>query len=77
MKKNNYEIFSIDKIVAYFLVLLPICLISGPFLSDLSISILAVSSFFYLKKKIFYKLFFYFFYIILDFYFNKFILRRV
>ena len=43
--------FSLNNILNLFLILLPILLISGPFLSDLAISILAVSSLFIIKEK--------------------------
>jgi len=53
LKKNIYK-FNIVNILSYFLILLPVFMISGPFLSDLSVSILAIASFFYLKKKKFF-----------------------
>ena len=64
LKKNIYK-FNIVNILSYFLILLPVFMISGPFLSDLSVSILAIASFFYLKKK---KLFNNYFFIIFIFF---------
>ena len=60
---------NIKNILNLFLILLPILLISGPFLSDLAISILAVSSLFIIKEKKYYFnyfiLFFIFFWLII------------
>ena len=50
MKIKNYDSNTIN-VLSYFLILIPIFLISGPFLSDLAISILAIASIFYLKNK--------------------------
>lgn len=55
--------------LSYLIILLPILLITGPFLTDLSISILAVTSIFLIKNKKyffnFYFLFFIFFYFLI------------
>ena len=62
MVKKNIDSLNLTNIFSYLIILLPIFLISGPFLSDLSISILAIASFFYLRhKKFFYNYFFIFF----------------
>ena len=42
---NNSELFM--NFLSYLLILLPIFLISGPFLSDVAVSVLAISSFFF------------------------------
>ena len=56
---NNYlNIFS------YFLILLPIFLISGPFLSDLAVSTLAILSLFILRDKKFFNNYFFIIFII-------------
>ena len=69
MLQNNKLNFNLINILGLFLILLPIFLISGPFLSDLTVSLLAVSSFFILRDKKFfqnyYVLFFIFFWIII------------
>ena len=39
----------LDKIVEYFIILIPFCLITGPFLSDLLLSFVALY-FFFLQK---------------------------
>ena len=62
MVKKNIDSLNLTNIFSYLIILLPFFLISGPFLSDLSISILAIASFFYLRhKKFFYNYFFIFF----------------
>lgn len=58
LRKNIYKL-NIVNILSYFLILLPVLLISGPFLSDLSVSILAITSFFYLKNKKFFNNYFF------------------
>ena len=63
MPINNYNNFNFKNILNYLLILLPVFLISGPFLSDLSVSILAISSFFFLKNKKFFNNYFFFFFI--------------
>lgn len=62
----------LDKIAGYCIVLIPFCLITGPFLSDLLLSLVALYFFFNLKKfqfpniiKLFLIVFFLFFFIIL------------
>jgi len=50
---NNLNIFS------YFLILIPIFLISGPFLSDLAVSTLAILSLFVLRDKKFFNNYFF------------------
>lgn len=65
MKKiNNYTSELFINFLSYLVILLPIFLISGPFLSDMTISILAVSSFFFLRNKKFYLNNFFIFFII-------------
>ena len=64
MVKKNIDIFDFTKAFSYLIILLPIFVISGPFLSDLSISILAISSFFCLREKKFFNNYFFFFFII-------------
>ena len=49
--RNNLEYSKAHNILKYFLLLIPILLITGPFLSDLSISILAICSFIFIKEK--------------------------
>ena len=46
MVKKNIDSLNLTNIFSYLIILLPFFLISGPFLSDLSISILAIASFF-------------------------------
>jgi len=69
MIKINYEIFNEKKILSFLIVLIPLFLISGPFLTDLTISCLAISFFFIKNKKKYlfnyFFLFFFFFYLIL------------
>ena len=69
MLQNNTLNFNLINILSLFLILLPVFLISGSFLSDLTVSLLAVSSFFILRDKKFlknyYVLFFIFFWIII------------
>jgi O-antigen ligase len=56
-KKTNHN--QIVNVFGFFLILIPILLISGPFLSDLAVSILAIVSLFCIrKKKFFYNYFF-------------------
>lgn len=62
----------LDKIVEYFIILIPFCLITGPFLSDLLLSFVALYFFFFTKNiqypniiKVFLKIFFLFFFIVL------------
>lgn len=50
--------------LSYCLITLPILLISGPFLSDLSISILAIASLFFLRDKKYFKNLFFFLFIL-------------
>ena len=65
MKKiNNYTSELFINFLSYLVILLPVFLISGPFLSDMTISILAVSSFFFLRNKKFYFNNFFIFFII-------------
>ena len=64
MVKKNIDIFDFTNAFSYLIILLPIFVISGPFLSDLSISILAISSFFCLREKKFFNNYFFFFFII-------------
>ena len=64
MPKDKYFIPNFENLLSYFLILLPIFLISGPFLSDLSVSILAISSFFFLRNKKFFKNYFFIFFMI-------------
>ena len=54
-KVDNYISSYLVNVLSYFIILLPIFLISGPFLSDLSVSILAISSFFFLRDKKFFQ----------------------
>ena len=65
--KKTY--FSEINLLSYLIVLLPIFLISGPFLTDLVISILAIFFFVFVREKKFYLnyffLFFCLFYIVL------------
>ena len=67
MKQKNKNIFFI-KIPSYLLILLPVLLISGPFLSDLAISLISIIFLFnsYLNKKLmkYYKNFFFYFFFI-------------
>ena len=49
MQKFNFYKFNSINILSYLLILLPFFLISGSFLSDLSITILAISIIFYSK----------------------------
>lgn len=69
MIKENYEILNKKKILSFLIVLIPLFLISGPFLTDLTISCLAISFFFIKNKKKYlfnyFFLFFLFFYLIL------------
>jgi len=48
---KNYNYFFFEKIPSILIILLPITLISGPFLSDLSVSIIAILFIAYLIKK--------------------------
>lgn len=63
-KKKYFENY-----LSYLIILLPISLITGPFLTDLSVSILAITSMFIIKDKKyffnFYFLFFMFFYFLI------------
>lgn len=64
---NNYQILNILSFAAIFL---PVLLISGPLLTDISVSILAISFFFFIKKKkytqnLFFILFFLFYLVLL------------
>ena len=52
--RNNLEYFKTHNFFKYFLLLIPLFLITGPFLSDLSISILAICSFIFIKEKKYY-----------------------
>ena len=72
---NNSELFM--NFLSYLLILLPIFLISGPFLSDVAVSVLAISSFFFLKnKKFFLNYFFFFFFFFCFFFFLSFSLSE-
>ena len=64
MVKKNIDIFDFTNAFSYLIILLPIFVISGPFLSDLSISILAISSFFCLRGKKFFNNYFFLFFVI-------------
>ena len=64
MKRENIYKFNIINIFSSLLILLPVFMISGPFLPDLSISILAVSSFFFLKNKKYFNNFFFIIFIV-------------
>ena len=64
MVKKKIENFDNTKVLSYLIILLPIFLISGPFLSDLSIVTLAITSFFCLRDKKFFNNYFFFFFII-------------
>ena len=61
MVKKKIENFDNTKVLSYLIILLPIFLISGPFLSDLSIVTLAITSFFCLRDKKFFNNYFFFF----------------
>ena len=62
MNKTKLYSNNIINILSYFLILLPLFLVSGPFLSDLTISTIGILSLFFLKdKKFFNNYFFYFF----------------
>ena len=62
-RKNIYSNKNIN-IFGYLIALLPIFLISGPFLSDLSVSVLAIISFLYLRNKKFFSNYFFIFFVI-------------
>ena len=51
MNKNYIRLNNYTDIFSYFVILLPIFLISGPFLSDLAISTLAIFSLFIIREK--------------------------
>ena len=51
MKNKFYDYFQIKIVISYFIILIPILLISGPFLTDLAISTVAISYIFIKKKK--------------------------
>ena len=64
MQKFNFYKFNSINILSYLLILLPFFLISGSFLSDLSITILAISIIFYSKDYKFFKNYFFIFFLI-------------
>ena len=59
MNKNNFFYFKTSNQLNYLIIFLPIFLITGPFLSDLSISILSLIFFFFLKNKKFFNNYFF------------------
>lgn len=63
-KSNNKNSELYINFFSYLIILLPIFLISGPFVSDLSVSILAISSFFFFRNKKFFLNFFFISFII-------------
>jgi len=63
-KSNNKNSELYLNFFSYLIILLPIFLISGPFISDLSVSILAISSLFFIRNKKFFLNFFFIFFII-------------
>ena len=67
MNKNYIRLNNYTDIFSYFVILLPIFLISGPFLSDLAISTLAIFSLFIIREKNILIITFYYFYDFLDF----------
>ena len=64
MKNESLYQNNLIHILSYFLILLPIFLITGPFLSDLTVSILAISSFFFLRNKKYYNNYFFLIFIL-------------
>ena len=65
MKKiNNNTSELYINFFSYLIILLPVFLISGPFISDLAVSILAISSLFFFRNKKFFLNFFFIFFII-------------
>ena len=64
MKSKNLYSDSSFKTFNYFLIFLPVLLISGPFLSDLAVSVLTILSFFYLRNKKFFTNYFFIFFVI-------------
>ena len=54
INKKNQKFNYFNLIFFYSIILLPIAIISGPFLTDLLISILALSFLIYVKEKSFY-----------------------
>jgi hypothetical protein len=64
MNFTNLYSHNSSKIFSYFLIFLPVLLISGPFLSDFAVSILAIFSLFYLRDKKFFSNYFFIVFII-------------
>jgi O-antigen ligase len=64
MNKTKLYSNNIINVFSYFLILLPLFLVSGPFLSDLAISTLAILSLFVLKDKKFINNYFFIFFMI-------------
>ena len=64
MKCTNLYSDTTLKTLNYFLIFLPILLISGPFLSDLAVSVLTIFSLFYLRNKKFFTNYFFLVFII-------------
>ncbi len=62
MKYQNFQSDLIKNFISYLIILLPVSLVSGPLITDLSIILISISSFFFLRnKKFFYNYFFLFF----------------
>ena len=64
MNKTKLYSNNIINILSYFLILLPLFLVSGPFLSDLTISTIGILSLFFLKDKKFFNNYFFIFFLI-------------
>ena len=64
MNKTKLYSNNIINILSYFLILLPLFLVSGPFLSDLTISTIGILSLFFLKDKKFFNNYFFIFFMI-------------
>ena len=76
-KKKIFNNNQILNILSFAIIFLPVLLISGPLLTDISVSILAISFFFfYKKKKIYTKFIFYFIFYFLSSFIAWFIFRR-
>ena len=64
MNKTKLHSKNVINIVSYFLILLPLFLVSGPLLSDLAVSIMGILSLFFLRDKKFFNNYFFIFFMI-------------
>ena len=77
---NFYKTLTINKFISILIIFLPVCLISGPFLPDLSITLICIfflykvikdKLFYIFKNKYFYYLLFFYIYLVLNGIFNN------